>query len=66
MHVEARVSDHIRTFLANLLPYPQPRERRCDVRYPFPFLITLTPVGQDNVTPVHEPITVVGKSVSAR
>jgi hypothetical protein len=64
--VEARVSDHIYHFLAGLLPQSRAGERRRNMRYPYPCLIRLTPVDDDNATPLDEPITVVGKSISAR
>ena len=41
-------------------------ERRCETRYPFPFLIHLTPVGNDNATACGESVVVVGKHVSER
>jgi hypothetical protein len=39
-------------------------ERRRETRYPFPYLVHLTPVGPDGVTPAGETIVVVGKHVS--
>jgi hypothetical protein len=46
--------------------YPQREfvERRTDTRYPFPYLIHLTPVADDGITPAGETIVVVGKHLS--
>ena len=47
--------------------YPRDRiecERRREKRYPFPYLIDLTPVTEDGGTQVGDPITVVGKHIS--
>jgi hypothetical protein len=39
-------------------------ERRRGQRFPFPHLITLTPVGNDSATPVGESLVVAGKQIS--
>jgi hypothetical protein len=39
-------------------------ERRRDRRYPFPYPIRLTPVGDDGVTPIGEEIVVLGKHLT--
>ena len=39
-------------------------ERRHDNRYPFPYLVHLTPVGEDGITPEGETVVVVGKHLS--
>jgi hypothetical protein len=62
--IEARMQHHIHAFLANLLPHTLPNEPRHNMRYPYPFLFGLVPVGKDGVTPLPESITVVGKNVS--
>ena len=36
------------------------------VRYPFPFLVHLTPVGEDGATPGGDSVVVVGKHISER
>jgi hypothetical protein len=41
-------------------------ERRNDTRYPFPYLVYLTSVGEDGLSPAGEPIVVVGKTLSER
>ncbi len=62
--------DDIRTQVWGLLSalYPQNdlAERRRDGRYPFPYLVQLTPVAEDGVTAEGETITVVGKHLSER
>jgi hypothetical protein len=40
--------------------------RRHENRYPFPYLIHLTPVADDDITPQGNSITVVGKHLSSR
>ena len=62
--IEAQMQHHIHAFLANLLPHAFPNEPRRDMRYPYPFLFCLVPVGNDGTTPLPESITVVGKNVS--
>lgn len=63
-------SDEVRTqvwaLLATLYPKHETNERRRDIRYPFPYLVHLTPVGDDGATPEGEPIVVVGKHLSER
>ena len=47
--------------------YPRGRvydERRNERRYPFPFLVTLSPVESDGITPLAEPFSVVCKQIS--
>jgi hypothetical protein len=62
--------DEIRTQVWGLLSTLYPKvtivERRRETRFPFPFLIHLTPVGDDGLTPSGENIVVVGKHVSER
>jgi len=41
-------------------------EQRGEARYPYPYLVHLTPVGEDGVTPCGEPVVVVGKHLSER
>ena len=40
-------------------------ERRCQQRYPYPYLVHLTPVGGDGLTTIGETVVVVGKHLSA-
>jgi len=64
------VDDEVRTqvwaLLSTLYPKVTVVERRRETRYPFQFLIYLTPVEEDGVTPCGESIVVVGKHVSER
>jgi hypothetical protein len=62
--------EDVRTQVWNLLGAMYPLgdlvERRKDRRYPYPYLVYLTPVGIDGVTPEGDPIVVVGKHLSER
>ncbi len=64
------LEDEVRAQVWGLLTAMYPRndlmERRRDSRYPFPYLIHLTPVGRDGVTPEGETVVVVGKHLSER
>ena len=63
-------SDDIRTQVWGLLSMLYAKvtvgERRRETRYPFPFLIHLTPVGEDGATPCGESLVVAGKDLSER
>jgi hypothetical protein len=50
--------------LSTLYPQHELMERRHQNRYPFPYLVQLTPVARDGVTPQGEPVVVVGKHLS--
>lgn len=62
--------DDVRTQVWGLLTtlYPKSHwvERRREQRYPFPYLVHLTPVAADGITPEGESIVVVGKHLSER
>jgi len=64
------VADEVRTqvwgLLASCYPHQQIAERRSDTRYPFPYLVHLTPVGEDDLTPCGDTVVVVGKHLSER
>lgn len=62
---EDAVRAHIRALL-NFLQPPSGAERRRDVRYPFPFLLSLTPLGPQGLTPVGPDVVVAGKHLSER
>jgi hypothetical protein len=47
--------------LGSLYPESERVERRKDARYPYPYLVYLTPVAEDGATPDGESIVVVGK-----
>ncbi len=50
--------------LSALYPRNDLAERRRQQRYPFPYLVHLTPVARDGCTAFGEPIVVVGKHIS--
>lgn len=52
--------------LSALYPPGELSERRCSRRYPYPYLVYLTPVAPDGLTPEGDPIVVVGKHLSER
>ena len=60
------VRAQVNGLLVTLFPPGQLAERRREQRYPFPYLIRLTPVAEDGVTPLGEAIVVVGKHLSER
>ena len=60
--VQAQVWD----ILGGLYPSGGVIERREENRYPYPYLIHLTPVGEDGQTPQGESIVAVGKHLSNR
>lgn len=63
-------NDEVRTqvwgLLSTLYPHNSLTERRHQSRYPFPYLIHLTPVAEDGVTPCGHTTVVVGKHLSER
>jgi len=52
--------------MSSLYPKPEILERRQESRYPFPYLIHLTPVADDGITPQGESVVVGGKHLSER
>jgi len=52
--------------LGALYPRGNMAERRMDHRYPYPYLVYLTPVAEDGVTPKGDALVVVGKHLSER
>ena len=67
---QGAANDEVRTqvwgLLSTLYPKVSVMERRREVRYPFPILVHLTPVGKDGATPCGESVVVVGKHISER
>jgi hypothetical protein len=63
-------ADEIRSQVWGLLSTLYPKvpvvERRRETRYPFPFLVHLTPVGDDGISPEGEHLVVIGKTISER
>ncbi|NUQ65922.1 MAG: hypothetical protein HUU20_25960 [Pirellulales bacterium] len=60
------VRTQVWTVLSSLYPRGNLVERRRENRYPYPYLVHLTPVGPDGVTPHGESVVVVGKHLSDR
>ena len=60
--------DEVRTqvwgLLSTLYPQHDLTERRHENRYPFPYLVQLTPVAEDGITPRGESVVVVGNTYS--
>ena len=63
---EDDVRNQVWGLLAALYPRGDLAERRGEQRYPYPYLVQLTPVAADGVTPVGESLVVVGKHLSER
>ena len=63
---EADVRVQIWGVLGALYSRVEVTERRGECRYPYPYLVYLTPVGEDGITPHGEPVVVVGKHLSER
>jgi len=61
---ESCIAEHVRGLLAAMDPRGNPLEKRSDRRYPYPYLVYLTPVSKDGLTPAGEPVVVVGKHLS--
>ena len=64
--VDEDVRAQVWGLLAGMYPRGNVIERRSDCRYPFPYLVYLTPVQDDPATPSGEPVVVVGKYLSER
>ncbi|NLX94738.1 MAG: hypothetical protein GXY83_01040 [Rhodopirellula sp.] len=63
---EDEIRTRIWTVLSSLYPRGAMVERRSENRYPFPYLVRLTPVGPDGLASQGEPVVVVGKHLSER
>jgi hypothetical protein len=63
---EDQVRNQVWGLLGALYPRGELVERRGEQRYPYPYLVHLTPVGADGVTAIGEPLVVVGKHLSER
>lgn len=64
--VDDEIQAQVWDVLAGLYPQREVFERREENRYPYPYLIHLTPVGKDGLTPEGEPVVAVGKHLSNR
>ena len=56
----------VRQLLKHMYPQEVGIEKRKTQRFPYPFLLQITPVDEDGTTPLDEPMTVVGKGLSER
>jgi hypothetical protein len=63
---DSEMQTQIWALLSTLQPSMDILERRREMRYPFPHLVHLTPIGEDGSTPCGESLTVVGKHISQR
>jgi hypothetical protein len=63
---EDDVRNQVWGLLGSLYPGGDLVERRGEQRYPYPYLVRLTPVAADGVTAVGESLVVVGKHLSER
>jgi hypothetical protein len=70
LEAEAYGEDDVRNqvwgLLGALYPCGDLVERRGEQRYPYPYMVQLTPVAADGVTAVGESLVVVGKHLSER
>ncbi len=60
------VRQQVWRILAGLFPRHKTVERRGDQRFPYPYLVYLTPLGEDGVSPAAESIIVIAKHLSER
>jgi len=63
---EDAIRQQVKQLIGRLFPSNLPSERRTSGRYPFPFLVRLTPVDERSLQPIGDPIVVVGKDLSDR
>ena len=63
---DSELQSQVWGLLKALFPRADVTERRREMRYPFPYLIHLTPVAEDGLTPCGETMVVVGKHISQR
>lgn len=63
---DEQVRAGVRSLLSEVYPRGETIERRRDQRWPYPNLITITPVTADGLLPIAEPVVVVGKQLSER
>ena len=63
---EDAVRQQVWSLLSGLYPVQSRAERRGEQRFPYPYLVQLTPVAADGVTRVGSPVVVAGKHLSER
>jgi hypothetical protein len=61
---ELELRTRVHALLSAMYPHGVTLERRVEVRYPYPSLVYLTPVGDDGYNPCGESLVVVGKHLS--
>lgn len=64
--LDPEISSRISSLFKKLFPGGRLPDRRSQRRYPFPYLVRLTRVGPDGLSPTEESIVVVGKHISER
>jgi len=63
---DERVRTQVWSLLAGMDPRGHRLERRAGARYPYPYLVRLTPVRSRDEAPAGEPVVVVGRYLSER
>lgn len=63
---EQAVRQQVWSLLSGIYPVKNRLERRAEQRFPYPYLVRLTPVSADGLTKLGDPITVAGKHLSER
>jgi len=66
LYDEEQVNGQVRSLLAGLNRKRPSSERRREQRFPYPYLLQLTPVAADSHDVLEDSITVVGKNLSVR
>jgi len=61
---DAKLEGEVSKVLTALCPQGNGTERRSARRHPYPYLVKLTPVGDDGITATGESVVVVGKHLS--
>ena len=64
--LDSDIQAQVLGLLTNLYPHGDLAERRSEHRYPFPHLVHLTPIDEDNTVRHDETVVVVGKHLSGR
>ncbi len=63
---EEAVRQQVWSLLSGLYPVHSRVERRGEQRFPYPYLVQLTPVAADGITRLSSPMVVAGKHLSER
>ncbi|GAB6167064.1 hypothetical protein JCM19992_30640 [Thermostilla marina] len=62
--VPVEIRSQVRGLVLSVYDPAELEERRCEQRFPFPFLIRISPVGDQGTSPIGPASVVVGKSIS--